>query len=445
MPLHYSGRQNCNMKIGAYDRGMLAPRLAKRFDWYYGWIIALTSGLLLFVAFGIRLSFSVFFVALIDEFGWSRADTSLIFTTTMIVFAAGSTAVGASIDRWGNRPVFMVGAVVLATGLALSTAVRTLGQLTFTYGVVAGLGITILGLSMHASLIARWFRTRMGAAIGIAFAGTGLGAFVMTPLVEWIIRTATWRAAYWVLAGLMLAMVPLIALLIAESPKQLGVERERGETAVSQNQHNQKSVWTPARLIKSPAFWLIMLAGLFNLAPVRMLTVHQLAMMADAGIDTEIGARAVGLGGMITAVTFILSGILSDRIGRAATYAIGGSCLIGAIVLIGLLDSVQTGWLIWLYAILLGLGEGSRASLVSATVGDLFMGKTVGAINGTVGAAYGLGAAFMPWLAGVLFDQSGSYDVALWVAGGGVVTAVIALALAEKLEVRARARGKAGV
>ena len=394
---------------------------------HYGWVIALTSGLILFVAFGIRLSFSVFFVSLIDEFGWSRADTSLIFTTTMIVFTAVSTLAGLALDRYGARTTFTLGAFLLGLGLALSSQIETIQQLAITYGIIAGLGITILGLSMHASLISRWFNKRMNTAIGIAFAGTGLGALILTPLVEWIIRQWSWRVAFLILAGIIFLIIPLIWALVRE-PQQQRVKKR-----LVASELNEEKGWTGPQLLRTPSFWLLLLVGICNLSPIRMLTVHQLAIMTDAGIPIELGARAAGLAGLITAVSYIGSGILADRIGRVAMYTVGGTCLIGAIFVISQLEAGLGSHYIWLYAVLLGLGEGSRSSLVSGTVGELFAGRSVGTINGAVGASYGLGTAFLPWYAGFLFDQTQSYNTSLWISVTVVLVAMLSLYLANKV------------
>ncbi|MEM7111403.1 MAG: MFS transporter [Chloroflexota bacterium] len=378
----------------------LIESMEKRFSFYYGWVVVGVCSLTLFVMFGIRLSFSVFFVALIDEFGWSRADTSLIFSTTMLVFMLGSAVAGWAQDRLGARVTFSLGAFVLGLGLVLSSQISTLLGMVLSYGFIAGIGITILGLSNQASVIARWFRQRRGLAIGIAFAGTGLGSLVVTPLMAFVAERFHWRIGYSVLAGLAFLLIPLILWLLKDKPSAAELEKgnqlpKTKKTAVSPPLSSQTNTWPLRKVFRTPSFWLLILAGLCTMGPIRMLTVHQLAMMTDAGISTATGAQAVGLVGAVTAVSYILSGILSDKIGRIPTYALGGIATVAALYVIGSLSN-GSPQLVWLYAVLLGIGEGSRSSLVATVSSDMFAGPTLGAINGAVGSAYGAGTTVLP-------------------------------------------------
>ncbi len=405
---------------------------SKRFN--YGWVIVAISGLTLLVAFGIRLSFTVFFIALTTDFGWLRAQTALIFSVSMIVFAATSLFAGMAVDRWGPRLVFTIGAAILSTGLFLSSAIQTMGQLVLTYGVVVGLGITILGLGPQAGNLATWFRRRLGLAIGLAFAGTGLGTLLLTPTVERIIAAWGWRTAYRFLAVLALLLVPVILLFIRRSPRSYAQPlTAEGSPALTIGASSRRSSWTMAQAIRTPSFWLVILAALGAIGPLRMLTVHQLAVAVGAGFDRLFAATMIGLSGLVTAAAFIAFGTLSDRIGRRQTYLIGSLCLLSAIAILSQLNSpTQNQWLL-LYALLLGLGEGSRSSLVTAVASDLFPGPALATINGAVGSAFGAGAALLPWLAGLIFDLSGAYTTAFAIAALTIIISTLALWLAQSV------------
>jgi MFS family permease len=400
-------------------------------NWFYGWIIVAVCNLNLMVVFGVRLSFTVFFVALIDDFGWSRADTAFIYSTNMIVFAIFSTLTGIALDKWGARRTFGVGAGILTLGLFMSSYIQNSFQLALTYGGIAGLGITILGLGPQASLVARWFKRHRGLAIGIAFAGTGIGTLLFTPGTEWLIRLYDWRTAYTVLAGLTFATIPLIVIFLHQNPSDLHLDQDGIAAGKNINNDNQPGrEWTMREAVRTPAFWLVLIGAIGAIGPIRMLSVHQLAIMVDAGFARSHAAVAVGFSGAVTSVAFILLGSISDRIDRRLIYLFGSVSVIFALVILGGLRSPdQTAWL-FIYIILLGLGEGSRSSLVTAIASDLFPGNAIGAINGAVGAAFGVGAAFFPWLAGVFYDLKGNYSTVFLITIGTVLLSTLSLWLA---------------
>jgi len=409
---------------------------------FYGWIIALTSLISLMIVFGARLSFQVFFVALIEDFGWSRASTAGAFSLSMLVFAVTSPLFGWLFDRFGPRWMFSVGATFFASGLWISSQITSQSQLYFWYGIVASIGITILGLTNYATLIAHWFQRQRGTAMGVAFAGTGLGSLLIVPLTEYWIGLWGWREALMGQSLLLVSLVfPLSILLLRLHPSQMGlfpdgdIQRTPLQKSSSNTVASPPTInWTVGAALQTPTFWLLIIAAFGGLFSLRMLTVHQVAAAVDVGFDRFFVATIMGFSGGVTVVAFIVWGIVADRIGRRFTFVISSVTMGGAIICILVLQDSSQAWLLYLYAILFGLGEGSRSSLLAAIISDTFPGDNVGRINGFVGMAFGSGAATGPWLAGYLFDLTGSYATALWVSLGVTGVSVLGVVLARWFE-----------
>lgn len=402
----------------------LMGEAVKPSKFFYGWIIAIASFISLVVVFGARLSFQVFFVALIEDFGWSRASTAGIFSVSMIIFALFAVPFGWLLDRFGPRILFSIGAFLFAGGLLASGWISSQWQLYFWYGVVASLGITALGLSNYATIIARWFRRKRGTAMGLAFAGTGVGTLVIVPLTERWITVWGWRMAMVAQAVLLIAVVfPLSVWILRLRPAELGLHPDGdtsppAPTGVRDRRPQTVTAWSLRQAIRTPAFWLLIIASFGGLFSLRMLTVHQVAAAVDAGFDRFFAAALMGGSGGIVVLSFIGWGMLADRIGRRRAFVVSSAAMAGAILtLLNIHDASQV-WRLYLYVILFGLGEGSRSSLLTAIMSDTFPGDSVGRINGFVGMAFGAGAATGSWLAGYLHDLTDSYALALWVSLG---------------------------
>ncbi|MFQ5577648.1 MAG: MFS transporter, partial [Anaerolineae bacterium] len=314
--------------------------------------------------------------------------------------------------------LFALGAALFAGGLIAGSFATALWQLYLWYGLVASLGTTILGLSNYAALLSRWFRKQRGLALGIAFAGTGAGTFLVIPLTERAISAWGWQ---WAMIGqgvLLLGVVlPLSLFFLRLRPADMGLAPD-GEPMVASPAPlpagDSKPSWTLKAARSTWAFWLILVSGWGALFSLRMLTVHQVAVAVDAGIDRFIAAAVMGGSGIVTVIAFIGWGAISDRLGRRRTFVLSSATLALAFVILLAVKSAQDLPLLYLYALMLGLGEGSRSSLIAAVVNDTFPGEAGGQITGYVGMAFGAGAAMGSWSAGVIFDISGSYNDALW-------------------------------
>ncbi|MBX0328452.1 MFS transporter [Oscillochloris sp. ZM17-4] len=404
---------------------------------FYGWVVVLVCFLVLCVNFGVRLSFGIFFEALTrgGEFGWARADTAGVFSLSVLVQAFTSALVGWLLDRFGVRWVFAIGLLVLGVGLALTSRITSLLGFYLAFGLVTGLGTAILGLTIHGTTVSRWFDRRgpRGLAIGLAYAGTGIGILLLAPLIERVIAASGWRPAYLLLSALALGgALPLSLLLLRDTPVELGL-RPLGAAAAGSEAHARQAPerrWSFAEALRTPAFWLLMLAGLCSLYTLRMVTVHQVAHFVDRGVTRATAAAVFGGSGLVTAGSYIGFGLLSDRIGRERSFYLGAAAQALALIMLLALPGDAPLAYLYAYAVLWGVGEGSRSGLLTAIASDRFAGPQLGAIVGTLGAAFGLGAAIGSWAGGLIFDGLGSYTPAFLSAlvATGVACGCVAIA-----------------
>jgi len=365
------------------------------------WRIVAVSALSVFIIFGIRLSFSVFFAEFVLAEGWSNESSATIFSLNMLAFAITAPIAGLSLDRYGPRIVFGIGVMFLASGLFMSSRANTLDDLMLAYGIIAGIGLGIVGLGPVASIIAGWVPpSRRGRAIGIAFAGTGFGSLVFVPLANVLIEQLAWRNAYLVLSLVCFFILAPLMIIGLKSPP-----------AVQQRKQNKsKPTVNWGELLKNPIFWALVVVSFNALGPLRSLTVHQIAYIESVGIDRRVASNIVGLAGFLTAGSFIGMGWLSDKFGRVVAFTLGAISLMMAVVMLFLLRDSQLIVLLLMYATFYALGEGTRSSQTTALASDVFQNQGLGLINGIVGGCFGLGAALGPWLVGRIRDETGQYD-----------------------------------
>ncbi len=408
--------------------------LARR-SFFYGWVIVAVAFVSLAIIFGIRLSFSVFLVALTKTFGWSRSDFSGIYSINMIAVAAVLPFVGRLQDSWGARKLFAVGGITMAIALVASSMIHSLWQLYIAYGILTALGIAILSIGLHSAMVSRWFAAggRRGMAIGIALAGSGVGVLILTPATERVISAWGWRAAYLSLAALVIFVaVPMNWIFLRDSPEQIGLKPDgwnkppKHSESKGQRKRIPSMSWTWHSASRTVDLWALYFAASLALFSLRMVSVHQIAHMVDVGYSRRVAADAVGITGAVIAVSFVFWGTLSDHIGRHTAYAFGGlSRIIAVTTLLALPIFGLRVWPLYLFALTWGISEGSCTSLLTALAADMFPGPAVGTIVGTMAAAFALGSATGSWFGGFGFDVWGSYTVPFSLAIAGTLLSIM--------------------
>jgi MFS transporter, OFA family, oxalate/formate antiporter len=364
------------------------------------------------VSAGIMHSYAVFLVAFIDEFRWSRAETSIAYSVSQLVAGGSSPLVGALVDRLGPRRLLVLGGSLLFAGLAGSALISALWQNVLLYGIIMTIGANCLGLVVFVPLLSRHFVRRRGLAISIVQSANGFGRATSAPLVQLSISTIGWRETYLAQAAFIAAAVPLLAALFRRASRYPITAEPVPPTPTATPVPLPSPSWTLPEAMRTPHFWLLFAVYLFTGLGSFLVSLHQLAFAVDIGFDKLYAAGVLGIGSFLAIAGTILTGSLSDYIGREWSAILAYGISIIGVVCALLITSPGQHWLLWLHACFFGLTWGARGPAITAKTADLFPGGRLGTILGVITIGSGIGSAAGSWAAGWIFDVSGSYRLA---------------------------------
>ena len=359
---------------------------------------------------GLHGTFGVFFVAMLDAFGWSRAATAGVISLAIIFEGACLPYAGGLIDRLGGRKTLIAGGIILMIGLGFASTVSALWQFYLWIGIVSAAGIALIGMVPHVAILSREFPERRGTALGIAWAGGGVGIVLLVPVTQLMIDKWGWSWAYIGLAVITaLLVIPPVQLFMPSSrakPTEVTPPPKQAQKAAP-----DPADWTVKRALTNSAFWLLFIARTLASMGNQVIVTHQIAHVVDVGYAKVFAASIFGLLGVVSIGGRILFGYLADVMNRQMVFTwVQVISAAGILALLAVHDT-SAPWLLYAYAVCYGLGQGSRALVLSAISADIFHGKHFGAIFGYFTFSIGLGGATGAWLGGFLFDITHSYRI----------------------------------
>ena len=417
-----------------------------RLPFFYGWIIIAVTFVTMAIGVNARTAFSLFFPPIIDEFGWERGITAGAFSFGFVVSAVVSPLIGRLMDRLGPRSVMELGVALMAGGLLLAPLTTQPWHLYLTIGVLVGAGSICLGYSGQSLFLPNWFIRRRGLAIGLAFAGVGIGSVTLLPWAQWMIDHSGWRTACTAIGLLVLVVLAPINLLLRKRPEDLGL-RPDGDAAASAASIKPVSNivdpdwasidWTLRRALRTARFWWLAIGYAGGLYIWYAVQVHQTRYLLDIGFSANVAVWALGAVSLLGIPGQILLGHVSDRVGREWIWS--ASCAGFAICFAALIALAQypTLPLVYLMVVSQGaLGYG-LTSIMGAVVVEIFQGKHYGSIFGTIMVAALAGGAAGPLVTGVLHDLWGNYTLAFAIGIGVSALSALAIWLAAPGKIRA--------
>jgi sugar phosphate permease len=405
---------------------------------FYGWYIVGVALVAQFISAGTSAyAAGVFLKPMTEDLGWSRADYSAVQTVSTVVSGALGLFVGVQVDRRGPRPLMLAGGVIAGAALILLSRVDSLWQFYLVRGVGHTAGNALLGNLVVNVTVARWFVVRRGMAVAIASAGVSMGGVLMAPLASWWVEQYGWQTA-WVLTGILVwvAIIPA-ALVIRRSPEEAGLmpdgmSAEDAEAYAAT--HGRASAvsevqWTREEAVRTPAIWLVIFAyGVANIGLMAML-LHLFPFLTDKGYSRATAAGLFSVMSWSALLSKALWGMLMDRyharILSAVGFAISGLAILALLVVAGESEALSV-----VVPAAYGLGVGGTVPL-QETVWASYFGRThlgrIRAVAMPFSIVFGAGG---PLLAGILYDSTGSYNVAfvLFAVFSGIGLALILLA-----------------
>ncbi len=384
------------------------------------------GALLMNLSLGSLYAWSIFIAPLEKEFGWTRADTSWIFTIAVFVFGTSFVIAGRLQDKLGPFKISVIGSIFLALGFILASFTTTLPWILFSFGVVMGFG-NGFGYATPIPVLSKWFPDRRGLAVGLAVAGYGGGSAILAFIGPPMLTGLGWRGTFlWLGIGFLIATM-VGASLLRNPP--VGWKPEGWAPAPAAKAVATTYDYPPSEMVKTPQFPLMWIGYCLS-AAAGLMTISQLipyaktvGLTAAAAVFTLVITAVGNAGGRI------FSGWLSDAIGRLQTLRL--MIVVSAVSMV-ILPNVANIGMVYVMLFVVYYCYGTLLSVFPSTTADFFGTKNLGVNYGWVFTAWGVAGIVGPVIAGYMFRTYQNYTAAFYTAGALAAISFVAMMMAKK-------------
>ena len=382
-----------------------------------GWVL-LGSALILALSLGVRHGFGLFLPPMSAQFGWGREVFAFAIALQNLIWGLAQPFTGALADRFGAARVVIVGGVLSAVGLVMMGMSDSPLSLSLSAGLLIGIGLSGTSFSVILGVVGRALPPeKRSMGMGIASAAGSFGQFAMLPGTLGLIGWLGWSTALLVLGLLVALIVPLVSMLKDRPMPALG-----GEQTLKQALHEACS---------HSGFWLLAFGFFVCGFQVVFIGIHLPAYLVDQHLPATVGTSVLALIGLFNIFGTYTAGWLGGRMSKPRLLT--GLYLARAVVIVLFLWAPVTQFSAYLFGMAMGFLWLSTVPLTNGTVATLFGVRNLSMLGGIVFLFHPLGAFLGGWLGGVVYDQTGSYDL-IWQVS--IVLSLLAAAL--NLPVRER-------
>jgi OFA family oxalate/formate antiporter-like MFS transporter len=386
--------------------------------------LPVVGGILMNLALGALYAWSVFVLPLEREFGWTRADTSWVFTIAIVCFALSFIGAGRLQDLKGPRVCAFVGGVLVSAGFMLCSFTSSLLSLYIFFGVMVGIG-NGFGYATPMPVGSKWFPDKRGLVVGLMVGGYGAGSAILGPLATRLITAVGWRPTFQILGAVFFVMTMAGTLLLKNPPpgyRPPGWEPKPGAAT-------GRADITTRDMLKTPTFYALWIAYCLG-ATAGLMVISQLVPFArNSGLSATQATLAITVGAFGNAAGRILSGWMSDAFGRLPTLRIMVLASALAMPVFFLVREqllafyLLTAVVYWCY--------GTQLSVFASTTADFYGTKHLGMNYGVLFTAWGAAGILGPAIAARAFVRFGSYRYAFFAASAMALVALVSLSMAK--------------
>jgi MFS transporter, OFA family, oxalate/formate antiporter len=398
----------------------------------YRWLQLFLGILCMAMIANLQYGWTLFVLPITEKFGWTKAAIQLAFTIFVLTETWLVPIEGYLVDRFGPRPVVLVGGILCGLGWTLNSMAESLPAF-YVAAAISGIGAgAVYGTCVGNAL--KWFPDRRGLAAGLTAAGFGAGSALTVLPISAIIKASGYQSAF-LYFGLGQGIIVLIASLLLTDPRHVrsaALLKKASTPSTSPNVQQTRVDFTPLQILTRPVFW-VMYVMFVLVAAGGLMAVAQLAPIAkDFAID-KVPVTLIGI--TLPALTFALSldrilngltrpffGWVSDHIGRENTMLIAFG--LEAVMIMSLFYYGRDPVLFVLLTALVFFGWGEIYSLFPSTTTDTFGAKYAAANAGLMYTAKGTASLLVP-LSSMLTAATGNWHAVFLVAS--VMNAIAAL------------------
>ena len=394
--------------------------------------VLIAGCVILMISFAIRASFGVFQIPIAEEFDWPRAEFSLAIAIQNLAWGIGQPLFGALAEKMGDRRAIIIGALVYAAGLVLSSFAVS-PQAHQLYEVLVGFGIAGTGFGVILAVVGRASSDEnRSMSLAIATAAGSAGQVFGAPVAEWMLGFLSWQGVFLVFAVTILAVLVMLPLMRSPAPAgRVELEESMGTILV--------------RAFRDPSYALIFL-GFFSCGyQLAFITAHFPALVTEMcgpilpggvlhniGITTTsaLGAVAISLIGLANIGGTLMAGWLGNRYSRK--YLLAGIYTARTLIAAAFILTPITPGTVLLFSVAMGSLWLATVPLTSGLVAHLYGLRYMGTLYGIVFFSHQLGSFLGVWLGGRLYDVTGDYTLVWWVGVGvGAFSAIVHLPIRE--------------